>query len=65
MFYSIECCTYFVFQVRELNLYQDGDRTHFGQELKPCFIQRCWDECMKQSDYERRRKEVDTFNRFV
>ncbi|WAR00696.1 XDH-like protein [Mya arenaria] len=48
--------------IRELNLYQDGDRTHFGQELSPCFIQKCFDDCVQQSDFHRRKKEVDIFN---
>ncbi|WAR00721.1 XDH-like protein [Mya arenaria] len=44
--------------IRELNLYQEGDRTHFGQELSPCFIQKCFDECVKQSDFLRRKTEA-------
>ncbi|XP_053396021.1 xanthine dehydrogenase/oxidase-like isoform X1 [Mercenaria mercenaria] len=49
-------------KVRELNLYQEGDRTHYGQLLEHCTVQRCWDECLNQSDYFRRKKEVDIFN---
>ncbi|KAL4238443.1 hypothetical protein ACF0H5_003151 [Mactra antiquata] len=49
-------------KIREVNLYQEGDRTHYGQILKVCQIQRCWDECLQQSDYNRRKKDVDIFN---
>lgn len=55
----------FLFQIRELNLYQEGDRTHYGQELRPCFLQKCWDDCMTRSEYFRRKKDVDIFNRSV
>ncbi|KAL3874744.1 hypothetical protein ACJMK2_037715 [Sinanodonta woodiana] len=49
-------------QVREINLYQENDLTHFNMPLEKCNIRRCWDECITQSDYHRRRKEVDIFN---
>ncbi|KAH3859121.1 hypothetical protein DPMN_101836, partial [Dreissena polymorpha] len=49
-------------EVRELNLYQEGDRTHYGQELKPCFIRKCFDEVVRLSGFHRRKKDVDIFN---
>ncbi|KAL3874743.1 hypothetical protein ACJMK2_037714, partial [Sinanodonta woodiana] len=49
-------------QVREINMYQENDQTHFNMPLEDCNLRKCWDECMNQSDYHRRRKEVDIFN---
>lgn len=50
-------------QVRELNFYQEGDVTHFNQELASCHIQRVWDELVEKSHYEERRQRIETFNR--
>ncbi|XP_059473955.1 xanthine dehydrogenase [Neocloeon triangulifer] len=50
-------------EVRRLNLYQDGDVTHYNQQLDNCTLQRCWDECEQKSDYANRRKQVNKFNR--
>ena len=37
--------------------------THFGQKLEYCTVRRCWDEVLTNSDYHKRREEVDAFNR--
>ncbi len=50
-------------QVRELNLYREGDRTPFNQLLENLTIGRCWQEVMKQSRFENRRGEIEKFNR--
>lgn len=50
-------------QVREVNLVQEGDSTHFGQELTDCHIQRVWSELLQKCDYEGRRQQVDSYNR--
>uniref|UniRef100_A0A6J0V358 Xanthine dehydrogenase/oxidase n=1 Tax=Pogona vitticeps TaxID=103695 RepID=A0A6J0V358_9SAUR len=50
-------------EVRKLNLYNEGDRTHFNQKLEGVTLRRCWDECLKTSDYHSRRKLIDEFNR--
>lgn len=47
---------------REMNLYEEGDKTHYNQSLVNCTIRRCWEQCLRMSDYETRRKEVDTYN---
>ena len=49
-------------EVRALNLYQEGDITHFGQALERCHIQRCWDEVMRSSEFEARSRAVAEFN---
>uniref|UniRef100_A0A4W3HEN0 Xanthine dehydrogenase n=1 Tax=Callorhinchus milii TaxID=7868 RepID=A0A4W3HEN0_CALMI len=50
-------------QVRHLNLYQEGDTTHFNQRLDELSIGKCWEECLRNSHYHSRRKAVDEFNR--
>jgi xanthine dehydrogenase/oxidase len=44
-------------------MYKEGDKTHFGQTLEYCTVRRCWDECYKNSSYEKKRKEVEAFNK--
>ncbi|XP_062980216.1 xanthine dehydrogenase/oxidase-like [Elgaria multicarinata webbii] len=50
-------------EVRKLNLYNEGDMTHFDQKLEGFTVQRCWEECLINSDYHGRRKLIDEFNR--
>ncbi|XP_073194775.1 xanthine dehydrogenase/oxidase isoform X4 [Lepidochelys kempii] len=50
-------------QVRKLNLYNEGDLTHFNQKLEEFTLRRCWEECLVNSKYEARRKLIDEFNR--
>jgi CO/xanthine dehydrogenase Mo-binding subunit len=48
--------------LRELNMYKEGDKTHFGQALQDWNVPTLWQQIKQSSDYERRRKEVDAFN---
>lgn len=48
-----------------MNFYQEGDVTHFNQELASCHIQRVWDELVEKSRYEERREHIEAFNRLV
>ncbi|XP_054835162.1 xanthine dehydrogenase/oxidase isoform X1 [Eublepharis macularius] len=50
-------------EVRKLNLYNEGDLTHFNQKLEGFTVQRCWEECLVNSDYYSRKKLIDEFNR--
>ncbi|OMP85421.1 Xanthine dehydrogenase [Diplodia seriata] len=50
-------------ELRKINMYQPGDRTHFDQELKDYFVPLMYKQIVDESDYERRRKEVDEFNK--
>uniref|UniRef100_A0A6I8NPN3 FAD-binding PCMH-type domain-containing protein n=1 Tax=Ornithorhynchus anatinus TaxID=9258 RepID=A0A6I8NPN3_ORNAN len=50
-------------EVRRLNMYEDGDLTHFNQKLEGFMVPRCWSECLENSQYHARRMEVETFNR--
>ncbi|KAI9552332.1 hypothetical protein GHT06_022697 [Daphnia sinensis] len=49
--------------VRSLNLYREGDETHYNQRLEYCTLDRCWSECQALARMEERRKEIDNFNR--
>ncbi|XP_066474776.1 xanthine dehydrogenase/oxidase [Tiliqua scincoides] len=49
-------------EVRKLNLYNEGDLTHFNQKLEGFTVRRCWEECLTNSDYHSRRKLIDEFN---
>ena len=49
--------------IRYLNLYQEGDMTHYDEVLSDCHIRRCWSECAKQSHYETEYQKVQEFNK--
>ena len=49
-------------EVRELNLYQRGDVTPFGQSLPYCYMREVWAWLKKKSGYEERLREVQAFN---
>lgn len=49
-------------EIRAKNLYQEGDKTHFGQVLDACRIQRCWNEVEECSEFEQRSLAVQDFN---
>ncbi|XP_061287995.1 xanthine dehydrogenase/oxidase isoform X2 [Bos javanicus] len=50
-------------EVRCKNMYKEGDLTHFNQKLEGFSVPRCWDECLKSSQYYARKSEVDKFNK--
>ncbi|XP_038627943.1 xanthine dehydrogenase/oxidase-like [Tachyglossus aculeatus] len=50
-------------EVRKLNMYRDGDLTHFNQKLVGSTLSRCWSECLESSQYHARRREIEKFNR--
>lgn len=54
-----------VVELSELNLYKEGDLTHYNMKLVNCAAQRCWTECLEVSNYKSRRKDVDMFNKYV
>jgi xanthine dehydrogenase/oxidase len=49
--------------IRERNLYDEGDQTFYNQTLEKCNNRRCWDECLKISEFHERRQAVDEFNK--
>ena len=46
-----------------LNLYIEGDHTHYGQELIACTLKRCWDECIERSHVRKRLTDIENFNK--
>ena len=49
-------------EVRQRNLYKEGELTHFNQQLVNCTLSRCWEECSKMASFSQLRAEVDEFN---
>ncbi|KAM4693535.1 xanthine dehydrogenase/oxidase isoform 2-T2 [Discoglossus pictus] len=49
--------------VRKLNMYNEGDFTHFNQKLEGFTVHRCWEECLVNSKYHERRIAIQDFNR--
>ena len=51
-------------EVRALNFYARGrDETPYGQKVEENHLLRCWTEVKQLADVERRRAEIDAFNR--
>ncbi|KAM9382679.1 xanthine dehydrogenase/oxidase isoform 1-T1 [Phaethornis superciliosus] len=50
-------------EVRKLNLYNEGDLTHFNQKLEGFTLRRCWDECLSSSNYHARKIRIEEFNK--
>lgn len=49
--------------VRRLNFYAEGDKTHYGQPVVHNNIAACWDACLAQGGgLEARRAAVEAFN---
>jgi xanthine dehydrogenase/oxidase len=49
--------------VRELNLYNRGDVTPFGQALSYCYMKQVWRYLKDKSNYSQKRASVDDYNR--
>jgi xanthine dehydrogenase large subunit len=51
-------------EIRALNFYAEGrDETPYGQKVDENHLARCWSEVKRGGAYERRRAEVDAFNK--
>ena len=48
--------------VRRLNLYKEGDKTHFDQPLELWHIPRIVDELIESSNFRDRQKSIEQFN---
>uniref|UniRef100_A0AC35U6V0 Xanthine dehydrogenase n=1 Tax=Rhabditophanes sp. KR3021 TaxID=114890 RepID=A0AC35U6V0_9BILA len=49
-------------ELREQNMYKEGQKTHFGMTLNQCNVERCWYECKQLADYANRKKLIEQFN---
>uniref|UniRef100_A0AAY4DIL0 xanthine dehydrogenase n=1 Tax=Denticeps clupeoides TaxID=299321 RepID=A0AAY4DIL0_9TELE len=52
------------YEVRRMNLYNEGDLTPFNQRLEQFTIGKCWEECLDISNYMKRQGAVEEFNRY-
>ncbi|XP_043487382.1 xanthine dehydrogenase isoform X2 [Polistes fuscatus] len=52
-----------VLKIAELNMYKEGDVTHYNQPLLHCTISRCWEQCLSSSNYYERVAAVQEFNK--
>ncbi|XP_065093510.1 xanthine dehydrogenase-like [Ochlerotatus camptorhynchus] len=50
-------------ELAELNMYQEGDKTHYNEPIENCNVRRCWQEMMESSNFKDRRSEVEDFNK--
>lgn len=50
-------------QLREINMYQPEQETHFNQALQDWHVPLMWKQVITESDYHRRREAVDKFNK--
>lgn len=51
-------------EVASINLYREGDLTHYNQSLEYCTLSRCWNECIDSSNYWQRKKLIEEYNRY-
>lgn len=49
-------------KLREINLYQPGEKTHFNQQLKDWHIPIMYQQVLHEADYMERRKAIDRYN---
>ncbi|XP_062863680.1 xanthine dehydrogenase/oxidase isoform X2 [Trichomycterus rosablanca] len=50
-------------EVRMINLYKQGENTPFNQCLEQFTVGRCWQECMRISDFHKRETEMEKYNK--
>ena len=46
----------------ELNMYREGDTTHYNQQIEGCNVGKCWSEVLQSADFAKRREAVEKFN---
>lgn len=50
-------------KLREINMYQPGEPTHFRQSLEDWHVPIMWKQIQESSDWQKRQEEVDAFNK--
>lgn len=50
-------------KLREINMYKDGQETHFNQKIEDWHVPLMYKQVQEEADYANRRKEVQEFNR--
>ncbi|XP_053946205.1 xanthine dehydrogenase [Anastrepha ludens] len=49
--------------VMQMNFYKTGDFTHYNQQLEEFHIERCFKDCLEQSKFHQKRREIQEFNK--
>jgi len=49
--------------LQEKNLLQDGNQFHYGQQVENCNAKRSFSQVVKDTNFEKRKKEIEDFNR--
>ena len=59
-------CTFDVCsQLREQNMYKEGDKLPVGGSTDSLTIDRCWKQILEISNYKQRCAEIDEYNRYI
>lgn len=49
--------------IKEVNMTKENDLLHHSQKrVKGCNLQRCWEECIKKSNYDEKLASIEKFN---
>lgn len=49
-------------RIREINMYQEGDKTHFGQEIVDWNVPTLWKQLRVKSAFDERKEQIEAFN---
>jgi xanthine dehydrogenase/oxidase len=49
--------------IREINMYKEGQMTHFNQPLEDFRLPKLWSKILEISDYHHRRRIMEDYNR--
>ncbi|KAI4462156.1 xanthine dehydrogenase [Holotrichia oblita] len=49
-------------EISYINLYKEGQRTHYSNIVENCTLQQCWKECIRSSDYDNRKAKIEEYN---
>ena len=49
-------------EIREMNMYSDGDLTPYDAVLSDCTIRKCWSQLKETASYTSRKEAVKKFN---
>lgn len=50
-------------EIAKINLYKEGDFTHYNMKLENCTLERCWNECIQRSNYYNMKEQIEEFNK--
>ena len=50
-------------KLREVNMYKPDEPTHFKQPLKDWYVPLMWQQVLQESEYDRRKREIEEFNK--